>query len=520
MSSNDGHIPSDFWSDDPNSVENYEEKNVTTDLIKRVEKKLGYKLPDSYVDLMRSQNGGIPVKNCFPLKNISYLPEGYISIEGIFGIGKNKKYSLLGPNGNPFIKKEEGFPDIGIYFGRVTNIKDTMLVLDYRKSGSDGEPVVLLVDKSKEYILTFVSNDFKSFIENLSERADLEKEQGIDEEALQELSEEYYQELLETLEVYHDENKHEKIILIIEKIPREKWNYKIRNHYGRALNNVSRYEEALTTFLTDEEEGKSDPLWNYRVAYSLFYIEGREKEALTYIEKSLELSPDTDFIQEFHEMITEFLKPIIRYEADEIEALQNHITKHFGTVEHFFEEISSVDIRLNVLIIDPTPERNFYTLVTLGMGARKMNVPEEFKDFGVDRSELIITLPPDWQISNDDEKWYWPVRCLKSIGRIPTGLDTWIARLHTVANQNPPQPYAENTQLCSTFITLPFSFGSDSYTCELPNGEFVRFYQLFPIYEAELNFIYENSSNDFENLMRSREVDMTVNINRKMLISN
>lgn len=58
----------------------------------------------------------------------------------------------------------------------------------------------------------------------------------------------------------------------------------------------------------------------------------------------------------------------------------------------------------------------------MGMGAHRMNVPEELADQKLERAELLIALPPDWKLDHDSlqkEAWYWPVRLLKALARLP-----------------------------------------------------------------------------------------------------
>ena len=150
----------------------------------------------------------------------------------------------------------------------------------------------------------------------------------------------------------------------------------------------------------------------------------------------------------------------------------------------------------------------------------KMSVPDELKDQGVDRVELMISLPPDWEVAGEDEAWYWPIRVLKLIGRIPADLDDWIGLHHTVGNDEPPRPFAEGVKFCASFLTLPRAFGEESWTCELPGGELVRYYQLFPLYESELGFILSRSGREFESLLLSRNTSLVVDVNRKNLVLN
>ena len=133
------------------------------------------------------------------------------------------------------------------------------------------------------------------------------------------------------------------------------------------------------------------------------------------------------------------------YSMEEMEAVEQHIEKYFGKFESVWHELVSLDIHLDICLIPPTEERNYYTLVTMGMGAHRMNVPEELKELKQERAELAISLPPDWQLLQEnlqDEEWYWPIRLLKSLARLPINSDTWLGWGHTLDNQG---PFADNT---------------------------------------------------------------------------
>ena len=83
------------------------------------------------------------------------------------------------------------------------------------------------------------------------------------------------------------------------------------------------------------------------------------------------------------------------------------------------------------------------------MGAHRMNVPEELVEYKLERAELAIALPADWKLDQEsmkDEKWYWPIRLLKSLARLPINCDSWLGHGHTVENR---EPFADNTKLCT-----------------------------------------------------------------------
>ena len=79
--------------------------------------------------------------------------------------------------------------------------------------------------------------------------------------------------------------------------------------------------------------------------------------------------------------------------------------------QNVFHELVSPDIHVDICIVPPAEERDYYTLVTMGMGAHRMNVPEELAEYKLERAELAIALPADWKLDQEsmkDEQWYWP----------------------------------------------------------------------------------------------------------------
>ncbi|MCH5325313.1 MAG: DUF2185 domain-containing protein [Eubacterium sp.] len=202
------------------------------------------------------------------------------------------------------------------------------------------------------------------------------------------------------------------------------------------------------------------------------------------------------------------------YSESELNVLEKHIEKHFGKFPNVFHEIFSPDIHVDICIIPPTKKQNFYTLVTMGMGAHKMNVPADLPVRDLERAELLITLPPDWKTDEQDEKWYWPIRALKGAARLPGESDTWLAYGHTIANVG---PYAENTELCCVMLFDPLVGGDAGATCVLPGGEKVNFYQLIPLYKSEMDYKRNNGAGALADLMNKARLDFVVHIDRPNL---
>ena len=189
----------------------------------------------------------------------------------------------------------------------------------------------------------------------------------------------------------------------------------------------------------------------------------------------------------------EFSNPEV-YTEEEMEAVEGHIQQYFGKFENVFHEIVSPDIHVDICMVPPTEERDYYTLVTMGMGAHRMNVPKELAEYKLERAELAIALPADWKLDQEsmkDEKWYWPIRLLKSLARLPIASDTWLGFGHTMDNE---EDFAENTKLCAAILTGPQGTKDGSEVCTLPGGEEVNFYQVIPLYEDELDYKLEHDA--------------------------
>ena len=67
------------------------------------------------------------------------------------------------------------------------------------------------------------------------------------------------------------------------------------------------------------------------------------------------------------------------YTEKEMQTVEKHIEKYYGKFKEVFHELVSPDIHVDICIIPPAKKRNYYILATLGMGAHKINVPEELK---------------------------------------------------------------------------------------------------------------------------------------------
>lgn len=313
-------------------------------------------------------------------------------------------------------------------------------------------------------------------------------------------------DFLTLLEKWHQEDQYQKIIDCLETLSNtQTLDYTLTCQLARAYNNLADpkqegcrvwLERAAELLKSVEAEGQDDPLWHYRLGYALFYLD-REEEALSRFQRVLELDPEDEdarqFIRECKKYIAAKECHPEMYTQEQWDAVEKHMERYFGHCDNVFHEIVSPDIHVDIYIMNPTPERNYFVLSTFGMGAHRMNVPEALAGRKLERAEIIVTLPPDWQVENGDERWYWPLRWLKILARLPIQEEGWLGWGHTISNPD-DAPFADNTKLCSVMLVQPGAFGKEAARCPLPEGDEVHFYQMLPLYFEETQFKMANSA--------------------------
>lgn len=198
-----------------------------------------------------------------------------------------------------------------------------------------------------------------------------------------------------------------------------------------------------------------------------------------------------------------------------MEEIESHLTKHVGPVETVFHEIVSDLVHLDVHFIPATDERPVHVLFTTGVSDRPMTVPAGAEEYA--RAELLIQLPRHWPLTSpdfDDEKNYWPIRWLKTIGRLPHEYDTWIGWGHTIPNGDPPEPIAD-TKFVGFLLMPPMGLSPEVFRLQTRAGPFVHVYQLVPLYPEEMDLKLQKGSDEIERRFEKEKLSLIVDANRK-----
>ena len=160
----------------------------------------------------------------------------------------------------------------------------------------------------------------------------------------------------------------------------------------------------------------------------------------------------------------------------------------------------SEDIKVNVHLYPASDERPFLTLVSCGMGLRKMNVDDQNLELrtstgeitgGEDtaelgnfaRAELLLYLPEDWDFGGPDG--YTPFHVLFSLARYPQRNSTWLGVGHTVPNGNDFNPLFEGSLLAASYLLPALLEEDEFYHFDLTDGAHLHFLWVQPITVAE-----------------------------------
>lgn len=156
-----------FWNESPEAIRIGRGPELTDEMIREAERELGYRLPASYLWLMKRYNGGYLKKTDFLLGYELPQVGDRTTMNQLYPIGKYTSITINGSMGTDFLVEEWGFPPIGVAIGDGMCGCHEVFFLDYRECGPEGEPKVSHVDQEFDYRITVLAENFESFIRGL-----------------------------------------------------------------------------------------------------------------------------------------------------------------------------------------------------------------------------------------------------------------------------------------------------------------------------------------------------------------
>ncbi|EHK58498.1 suppressor of fused domain protein [Allomesorhizobium alhagi] len=162
-----------------------------------------------------------------------------------------------------------------------------------------------------------------------------------------------------------------------------------------------------------------------------------------------------------------------------------------------FENVVKVDL----ILFPPAPDRDNWTIVTVGMSDRPMTVaealsPDEQKSFEL--AELTISLPSDafsidatGRIAEGELRkgpHAWIVANLAILAHLPHDYRTWLGVGHSIPNGDPAEPYTSYVPFSGVIIASPLHWAERYRTIASSEGP-INILAVVPVYEDEMNFL-------------------------------
>ena len=146
-------------------------ENLTDEMVQEAEKRLVVKLPKSYIELMKTQNGGKPNKNVWFDEKNRYR----VDVEEFYSISEEKEDSLFGKFGNEFWYDEWEYPrNVGVIIADTISGGHEMIYLDYRDCGKNGEPKVSICIQEDDFEIIVLADNLEEFILGLRASEEIE----------------------------------------------------------------------------------------------------------------------------------------------------------------------------------------------------------------------------------------------------------------------------------------------------------------------------------------------------------
>ena len=164
------------------------------------------------------------------------------------------------------------------------------------------------------------------------------------------------------------------------------------------------------------------------------------------------------------------------YSAADLDILKNYVKKHYGKSQSVYRDYSSSGVHLDIAVIPPKIGKPFYTLVTMGMGAHKMTVPDRLKKICGERTELILVLDKGWRLEEKSEEWYWPLHLNKFCGAI----------------------------LAESEVDIT----DDMTPCVLTDGSRIKFLQFIPLFREELRYGRDHGGERLFDMLKENSLNL------------
>ncbi|MCL2236056.1 MAG: suppressor of fused domain protein [Defluviitaleaceae bacterium] len=180
-------------------------------------------------------------------------------------------------------------------------------------------------------------------------------------------------------------------------------------------------------------------------------------------------------------------------------------------------EIISDLVHIDVHVMKPAQDGDFYVLYTTGMSDLPMNIHPDVENPELWRhAEVFMLLPPTWKLPSDMELTsnmpsddYWAIGMLKFLARMPHEFNTWLGDGHTVPNGPHYTPILPNSKMGGVVLV---GIGEENGVVKGKDGNEINIYMVALVSEAETNFKLERGMDALMSLFDQHKIDMVQDV--------
>lgn len=206
------------------------------------------------------------------------------------------------------------------------------------------------------------------------------------------------------------------------------------------------------------------------------------------------------------------------------------ITEHFealfpGRESFVFHELVSDLVHIDVNIMRPTEQQDFYVLYTTGMSDLPMNLPGELADReDLKYAELFLFLPGSWDLGKPGElnsdiphERFWPIRILKFLARFPHEYKTWLGYGHTIPNGPEYAPLCDGVGFGGVVLS---GGGGRLGVMDTKDGTHISFLLAIPAYKEEIEYKLKYGMEALDKVFQEKDLPMVLDVHRPNLCAD
>lgn len=207
------------------------------------------------------------------------------------------------------------------------------------------------------------------------------------------------------------------------------------------------------------------------------------------------------------------------------DAVDAHFASLFpGRESRVIHEIVSEYVHVDVHVLWPTQEQNFFVLYTIGMSDRPMVIPRQVPAAqrpDLELAEVFLMLPGDWPLKAGEaptQAVYWPVVLMKTLARFPHQYQSWLGHGHTLPNTAGYDPYAPGVPFGAAVLVG----GGDGALGHLDaqDGRRVNLLCVIPAYKEEVEYKLTYGMTALSKLYDDHDVYPVLNVHRPNLCAD